>query len=239
MCDPSLIPARAGIVHPVLVLIPPDEDQDPAISRVFSNAENMKYLMFMMRPGGLSLEGARAKRRDRDERQLKKELLNYTIALKRSQIPAHILDSIGSDEFLPPRQIPIDGGCIDMDEPYFIAGCCGLNNVDIMNHSCEAGIIIDRRLWRSGLSSVSLYLTLKHGFETLHMHRIGLVTTGANVGMRGWMENVVGVSVECIRKEALFLGNNTYIDAWNYAMFDHQWHGGIEQRLQERVKKYI
>ncbi|KAJ2852665.1 hypothetical protein IWW36_000022 [Coemansia brasiliensis] len=230
------VPQLAGIDGSLITLIPPDKDQDTAMSRLLSDIETMKYLKFMTRTGGFTKKDAAARRVNRDERQQqKKELVNYTVAIKRSRIPQGILQNIGDDEFLPAREIPIDGGSINMNESYVVIGCCGLNNIDLSNRCSEAGIILDARFWRSGASSEALYLTLKFGFETLCLHRIALQTTEENLGMRGWMERVVGVDVECIRKEVLYLGNDEYIDSWDYAIFDHQWYVSVENNLQSRI----
>ncbi|KAJ2672196.1 hypothetical protein IWW42_002922 [Coemansia sp. RSA 1085] len=235
-CDPDLIPQLAGVDGSLVTLIPPDKDHDVAMSRLLSDIETMKYLKFMTRTGGFTKKDAAARRVDRDERQQqKKELVNYTVVIKRSRIPQGILQNVGDDEFLPAREIPIDGGSINLNESYVVIGCCGLNNIDLSNRCSEAGIILDARFWRSGASSEALYLTLKFGFETLCLHRIALQTTEENLGMRGWMEQVVGVDVECVRKEVLYLGNDEYIDSWDYAIFDHQWYVSVENNLHSRI----
>ncbi|KAJ2312476.1 hypothetical protein IWW54_002065 [Coemansia sp. RSA 2705] len=235
-CDPDLIPHRGSISGTLVTLLPPDKDQDPALSRLLSDSETMKYLTFMTRPGGFTKRDAADRRMARDQRQQQqKELVNYTIAIKRSKVPRKLLHSIGDDEYLAAHKVPVDAGEVDMDEPYVVVGCCGLNNIDLGNRCAEAGIILDARFWRSGVSTEALYLTLKFGFETLCLHRIGLQTTEENIGMRGWMERVVGVPVECVRKEVLYLGNDSYRDSWDYAVFDHQWYLSVEKSLRARV----
>ncbi|KAJ1725886.1 hypothetical protein LPJ61_005581, partial [Coemansia biformis] len=76
------------------------------MSRILSDAKTMQYLKFMMRPDGYTEQDAKDRREYRDARQLANELLNYTIVIKRSQIPEPLKQAIGNDEFLPPRQIP-------------------------------------------------------------------------------------------------------------------------------------
>ncbi|KAJ2824603.1 hypothetical protein IWW50_003259, partial [Coemansia erecta] len=121
-CDPDLIPHRAGVSGSLVTLIPPDKDHDIAMSRLLSDLETMKYLMFMTRIGGFTKKDAAARRAGRDKRQEQKELLNYTIAIKKSLIPRSILHGIGDDEFLPASKIAVDGGDIEIDEPYMIIG---------------------------------------------------------------------------------------------------------------------
>ncbi|KAJ1821916.1 hypothetical protein LPJ56_000290 [Coemansia sp. RSA 2599] len=232
------VPQRWGIQSAKVVLLPPDDYQDTAIARLLSDLETMKYLRFMTKPNGYTIEDAAKRRKYRDDCQInKKEMVNFSIALKRSQIPDSIVDSIQPDEYLAPRKVPIDGGSIDLDEPFIIVGCCGLSSIDGHNHSSEAGIILDARFWRSGVSTASLYLTLEYGFEFLRLHRIVLLTTGANVGMRGWMENVVGVKVESVRKDVIYMGDGTYADSWDYAVFDHEWSSHSKRSLLERTKR--
>ncbi|KAJ1965004.1 hypothetical protein GGI12_001064 [Dipsacomyces acuminosporus] len=234
-CSPDLIPSRAGVCTDRVILLPPDEDQDIAFSRLLSDQETMRFLKFMTRPGGYTIEQARWRRCVRDEGQLRKELVNYTIAVKKSQVPESLLPKINDHEYLAPRRVPIDNGEIAIDEPYLVVGCCGLSEIDTSNHCAKAGIIVDARFWRYKVSSAALYLTLKFGFEVLNMHRIALETTEDNLGMRGWLENVVGVDVECVRKEVLYLDGVGYIDSWDYAIFDSHWLEYLEQRLQSRI----
>ncbi|KAI8324871.1 hypothetical protein GQ54DRAFT_295865 [Martensiomyces pterosporus] len=234
-CSLDLVPKRAGVVTSLITLLPPDEDQDPAFSRLLSDPETMKFLKFMMRPNGYSEEQAGWRRRARDEGQLRKELVNYTIAIPQTRIPRQLVQKIDQKEYLPPRRVPVDGGEVAMGERYLVVGCCGISELDLSNHCAKAGIIVDARLWRHRVSSAALYLTLKFGFETLNLHRIALETTKDNLGMRGWLENVAGVQVECVRKEVLYLDGAGYIDSWDYAIFDHQWYGYLEQRLRSRV----
>ncbi|KAJ1672056.1 hypothetical protein GGF44_005939 [Coemansia sp. RSA 1694] len=232
----DLILSRHGVADALIMLLPPEEEYDQAMSRILSDPVAMGNLKFMMRPNGYSAADAGARRRSRGERQARKELLDYAIAVKKSLVPEHIVDKISDDEYLPPKRVLIDGGHIDMDELYLVVGCCGLLNIDVFNRSSSAGIILDARFWRTGISSAALYYSLKFGFNDLKLHRIGIETTEKNAGMRGWMENVVGVHVENIRKEALYLGNGKFVDSWDYAIFEYQWFGRTEARLRSKLR---
>ncbi|KAJ2717213.1 hypothetical protein H4R19_000157 [Coemansia spiralis] len=224
-----------GISGMLVTLLPPDADQDPAMARLLSDSKTMQYLEFMMRPGGYSTSDARARREDRARRQLGGEVLDYAIAVRRSRIPEQIRGAVGEDEFLQPREIATDSGPIAMDEPYLVIGCCGLVDIDPRNCISNAGIILDARFWRSGASTEAIYLVLQHGFDVLGLHRIGIQTTESNTGMRGWMENVVGVAVECVRREVLRLGDGSFIDSWDYVVFDRDWAASVKRNLQARV----
>ncbi|KAJ2898893.1 hypothetical protein GGI21_003864 [Coemansia aciculifera] len=232
----DLIPSRHGITDALIMLLPPEEEYDQAMGRILSNPVSMGNLKFMMLPHGYSAEDAGARRRSRGERQERKVLLDYAIAVKKSLVPEHIVREISDDEYLPPKRVLIDNGHIDMDEPYLVIGCCGLLNIDAFNRSSSAGIILDARFWRTGISSTALYYTLRYGFNDMKLHRIAFETTEKNAGMRGWLENVLGVHVENIRKEALYLGNGKFVDSWDYAIFDYQWHGRTEARLRSKLR---
>ncbi|KAJ2722471.1 hypothetical protein GGI07_003307 [Coemansia sp. Benny D115] len=147
----KLVPERWGIETKKLVLIPPEADQDMAVSKLLSDPETMKYLSFMTKPGGFTQEDAAKRRLYRDEGQIRDKIfVNFSIALKKSQIPPEIQEKILSEEYLPAKQIAIDGG---------------------------------------------------------------------------------------IRKEVLYLGNDTYIDSWDYAIFDRDWSSHVKQRLCARIEK--
>ncbi|KAJ2681726.1 hypothetical protein H4R19_007278, partial [Coemansia spiralis] len=62
-------------------------------------------------------------------------------------------------------------------------------------------------------------------------------TTEDNAGMRGWLETVAEVEVECIRKEMLHMGDDVYLDSWDYAIFDHEWYIFVHKNLQARMKR--
>ncbi|KAJ2785938.1 hypothetical protein GGI15_001748 [Coemansia interrupta] len=233
----SMVPERWGIDSARVVLLPPDADQDRSIARLLSDPTTMQFLPFMTKPSGYTSADAATRRQHRDEIQKKhKQQVNFSIALKRSQIPEPVRGKMHADEFLPARSIPIDNGTIEVDEEYAVVGCCGLSSISGADRGAEAGIILDARFWRSGVSSAALYLTLQYGFEQLGLHRIVLLTTGKNVGMRGWMEKVVGVQVESVRKDVIYLGGGEYLDSWDYAVFDHDWVGHSKRDILARIE---
>ncbi|KAJ1721471.1 hypothetical protein LPJ53_004006 [Coemansia erecta] len=234
----SMVPQRWGIDSARVVLLPPDADQDPSMARLLSDPTTMQFLQFMTKPHGHTPEDAADRRQHRDAIQIKdRQQVNFAIALKQSQIPEQIRGKMQADEFLPPRSIPVDNGAIEVDEPYAVVGCCGLSSINGKDRGSEAGIILDARFWRSGVSTAALYLTLQYGFEHLRLHRIVLLTTGKNVGMRGWMEKAVGVQVESVRKDVIYVGDGEYLDSWDYAVFDHDWTGHSKRSLLARIER--
>ncbi|KAJ2373773.1 hypothetical protein IW150_003455 [Coemansia sp. RSA 2607] len=234
----STVPERWGIESAKVVLLPPDEDQDASMARLLSDQATMQYLQFMTKPHGYTPQDAATRRKHRDEIQIKhKQQVNFAIALKRSQIPADVVGSISAEEYLPAKSIAIDGGVVEIDEAYVVVGCCGLSSIGAKDRGAEAGIILDARLWRAGIGSAALYLTLEYGFERLGLHRIVLLTTEANAGMRGWLEKAVGVQVESVRKDVIYLGAGEYLDSWDYAVFDYDWVGHAKRSLLTRIER--
>ncbi len=60
-------------------------------------------------------------------------------------------------------------------ESWQMIGDCGFNFIDQHNRSGEVGIFIGRKdLWNRGYGSEAMCLLLKHGFNTLNLHRIFL-----------------------------------------------------------------
>ncbi|KAJ2708445.1 hypothetical protein H4R19_004740, partial [Coemansia spiralis] len=140
----------------MITLLPPDEDQDVSMACLLSDTTTMRHLVFMMRPSGYTAQDAKVRREHRAAVQRAKGLLDYTIAIRRSRIPKPLRAMIGEREFLAPRQIPVDGGSVQMDEQYLAIGCCGLNDIDLGNRHADAGIVLDARFWRSGASTEAL-----------------------------------------------------------------------------------
>jgi RimJ/RimL family protein N-acetyltransferase len=60
-------------------------------------------------------------------------------------------------------------------------GNCGFMNFDWRNHSAELGILIgEKQHWDKGYGTETMHILLKHGFETLNLHRIWLQVYAKN-----------------------------------------------------------
>lgn len=58
---------------------------------------------------------------------------------------------------------------------WILIGTCGLHDIDWISRKAEIGIMIgDKRQWNKGLGTEAMELILKHGFETLNLHRLYL-----------------------------------------------------------------
>jgi RimJ/RimL family protein N-acetyltransferase len=83
-------------------------------------------------------------------------------------------------------------------------GSIGLVRIDSRNHSAEAGIVIGRpEEWGRGLGTDAMLVLLRHAFEELNLHRVGLrVYTFNQRAIRSYLK--LGFSEEGRLREALF-----------------------------------
>lgn len=66
---------------------------------------------------------------------------------------------------------------------WILIGSCGFNSIDWISRKAELGILIgDKRQWNKGLGTEAMELLLKHGFETLNLHRMYLKVFADNPG---------------------------------------------------------
>ncbi|HEX9027900.1 MAG TPA: GNAT family protein [Anaerolineales bacterium] len=64
---------------------------------------------------------------------------------------------------------------------WLVLGNCSFMNIDYRNRSGEIGIFIGRKdLWNLGYGTETMRLMLKHGFNTLNLHRIYLRVFASN-----------------------------------------------------------
>ena len=73
----------------------------------------------------------------------------------------------------------------DKNQPdnYRSIGTCQFFKIDWRNRSSEVGIMIgEKHLWNQGYGTETMKLLLKHGFETLNLHRIWLQVFEKNKG---------------------------------------------------------
>jgi len=67
------------------------------------------------------------------------------------------------------------------DQHYGPVGTCQFHDVSWRNRSAEVGIMIgEKNLWDQGYGTETMGLLLKHGFETLNLHRIWLQVFAKN-----------------------------------------------------------
>ncbi len=62
-----------------------------------------------------------------------------------------------------------------LQDNWLPVGDCGFNTIDYQSRSGEIGIFIGQKdLWNQGYGTETMRLILKHGFNTLNLHRIFL-----------------------------------------------------------------
>jgi len=77
-------------------------------------------------------------------------------------------------------------------------GTCGLSDINPVNKSAEAGILLVSKVHRSGLGTEAIYCLLSYAFDNLKLHRIVFETGCDNVPMRNWFEILLGVQVHVV-----------------------------------------
>ncbi|MFZ5810155.1 MAG: GNAT family N-acetyltransferase [Chloroflexota bacterium] len=109
----------------------------------------------------------------------------------------------------------------DGDE-WTAVGNVGLFNFDWRNRSAELGIFIgEKRFWNQGYGSETVRLMLKHGFETLNLHRIYLRVYASNRrGIRAYEK--AGFVHEGAFRQAEFRGNR-YQDVLFMSVLSTEW----------------
>lgn len=80
----------------------------------------------------------------------------------------------------PPQEKPLAIECRDGDG-WKLIGNSGFFDLDHTAHSGEIGIMIgDKTYWNRGYGTEAMNLLLRHGFETLNLHRIFLRVYASN-----------------------------------------------------------
>ena len=104
---------------------------------------------------------------------------------------------------MEPEEKPL---AIDLkdDSVWRLIGNIGFFNLEWVNRSAEFGILIgDKSVWNQGYGTESVRLLLKHGFETLNLHRIYLRVYSTNPRARRSYEKV-GFVLEGTLREAVY-----------------------------------
>ncbi|MBN2146051.1 MAG: GNAT family N-acetyltransferase [Anaerolineales bacterium] len=112
------------------------------------------------------------------------------------------------------------------DDGWILIGDCGLLNIDQRNRSAELGIMIgDKTFWNRGYGTEAVRLLVKHGFQTLNLHRIFLRVFETNPRAIRSYEKAGFVS-EGRQRQAEFRGGK-YIDVIVMSMLDSEYdHAG-------------
>lgn len=135
-----------------------------------------------------------------------------------------------------PRILDLYAYMVNEDGSSRFVGLSGVFNIDEVNGSCEAGILVSPELHGKGTATEILYTLLKYVFEERKFHRTTFETGVDNVNMGGWLQNVAGVRLEAERKECWKEGDGKYTDVHSYAILEWEWADRIKARLEERIR---
>src|SRR5512133_1077225 len=103
-----------------------------------------------------------------------------------------------------------------------LIGNSGFFNLEWMNRCAEFGIFIgDKSVWNKGYGTETVSLILKHGFETLNLHRIYLRVFSTNPRARRFYEKV-GFVLEGALREAVYR-HGRYADVHIMSVLRSEW----------------
>ncbi|KAF8574724.1 acyl-CoA N-acyltransferase [Ramaria rubella] len=197
-----------------LVLLPPRPEDDDDAAALRSDPEALRHLLFM--PRSMTQDEWRTIREKRDA--------DDTVW------NAHV-------HFVtPPRLLSQTHSSTPLSTS---AGQVGIMNINTVNRSGEAGLILSSAYHRTGIATEALYLTLREGFENpdLKLHRVHFVVSVDNVAMRGWLERF-GVELESRMREAWSDGEGGWVDTVIYSILEGEWpalKGRLEEKLTARL----
>lgn len=101
-------------------------------------------------------------------------------------------------------------------------GNCGFFNVDWRNRSAEIGIMIgEKQHWNKGYGTEAMHVLIKHGFETLNLHRIWLQVYSKNPrGIRSYEK--AGLTREGLFRQAHYQ-HGKYYDVHIMSILRDEW----------------
>ena len=117
-----------------------------------------------------------------------------------------------------------DGSQPDGSQPsgWVAIGNIGLMAFDNVAHSAELGIVIgEKDYWDQGYGSETIKVLLKHGFETLNLHRIFLRVSSFNERAIHAYEKIGFVHEGRLRQATYYQG--AYHDLLMMSVLRHEW----------------
>ncbi len=113
---------------------------------------------------------------------------------------------------------------IDLKEDggWRLVGNSGFFNIEWPNRSAEFGLFIgDKSVWNQGLGTETVELLLKHGFQTLNLHRIYLRVYSTNPRARRAYDKA-GFVLEGTLREAVYR-HGRYADVYIMSVLRSEW----------------
>lgn len=110
-----------------------------------------------------------------------------------------------------------------------LIGNCGIFGIEMPNHSAELGIVIgEKSEWDKGYGAEAMTLLLRHGFETLNLHRLFLRVYADNVRAVRSYEKAGFVLDGRLREAAYKFGR--YDDVLIMSVLRSEWAAGKKEK---------
>ncbi|HPH95643.1 MAG TPA: GNAT family protein [Anaerolineaceae bacterium] len=108
------------------------------------------------------------------------------------------------------------------EEQWVPVGNCAFHEIDWRNRFAEIGIFIgEKRFWNRGVGTTVMKMMLKHGFETINLHRIYLHVFSTNPrAIRSYEK--AGFVHEGRMRESRYQ-NGAYADTLIMSVLRHEW----------------
>lgn len=146
-------------------------------------------------------------------------------------LPLSTTDETHWFESLSKRPMEERGFAIDarIGDDWRHIGSTGYERLEWNNRSAEFGIFIgDKTYWNQGYGTEATRLMVKHGFETLNLHRICLRVYETNPrAIRAYEK--VGFVKEGIMRDAVYR-NGCYINALLMSILRSEWNYSIQEK---------
>ncbi len=111
---------------------------------------------------------------------------------------------------------------VQQGDDWLAIGNVGLMAFDNVAHSAELGIVIgEKDYWDQGYGSETIKVLLKHGFETLNLHRIFLRVSSFNERAIHAYEKIGFVHEGRLRQATYYQG--AYHDLLMMSVLRHEW----------------
>lgn len=108
------------------------------------------------------------------------------------------------------------------NEQWIATGNCAFHQIDWRNRFAEIGIFIgEKKYWNRGVGTTVMKMMLKHGFETVNLHRIYLHVFSNNLRAIRAYEKAGFVHEGCMRESKYSHGK--YEDTLVMAVLRHEW----------------
>jgi RimJ/RimL family protein N-acetyltransferase len=116
-------------------------------------------------------------------------------------------------------------------------GATGIFNIDTTHGSCEVGVSVVPEKHRGGYATEALYLVLKYTFEERGLHRATFDTAEDNEGMRGWLEKVLGATLESRKRDVWKNLDGSYTSTCGYSILDWEWKERAKEALEQAISR--